>query len=276
RDDGEAALHARRRTRPVTDASLSQLVYKARRAMGEVDERRYIETVHGHGFRWVAEVEPMRTPAARAARPDRADVAIAAAAPVPMVPTTRRRPRIWATLGLLLLGALTLALVAQRRMATAGGSEQRVLVLPVDDRTGEAELAWVRRGAMGVVASVIEQRPGVFGLQAPAAPTGARALEDPADRQHLRDRMGADAVVVLGLERVGALLRLDVALEGPRGGREDALFGADAATRALDAGRRIGRWLGGDEVAPPPTLAGLEGDLAEAYARGIEAYIEGR
>lgn len=273
---GKDELIARLWKRPVTDASLSQLVYKARRAMGEDGARRYIETVHGHGFRWVAPVEPLRGSPDRSAPPGRADGASATALRVPLVTTPRRRPRLWAALGLLLIGALTLAWVAQRQMATAGSSERRVLVLPVDDRTGEAELAWMRRGAMGVVASVIEQRPGVFGLQATDSTTDTRALEDPAQRRHLRDRMGADAVVVLSLARVGTLLRLDVALESPLGRREDALFGADAAMLALDAGRRIGTWLGTDDVAQSATLTGLDGYLAETYARGIEAYIDGR
>lgn len=43
--------------RPVSDASLSQLVYKARKALADDgDARACIQTVHGRGFRWIAEV----------------------------------------------------------------------------------------------------------------------------------------------------------------------------------------------------------------------------
>lgn len=43
--------------RPVSDASLSQLVYKARKALADDGAARAcIQTVHGRGFRWIAEV----------------------------------------------------------------------------------------------------------------------------------------------------------------------------------------------------------------------------
>lgn len=43
--------------RPVSDASLSQLVYKARKALADDgDARACIQTVHGRGFRWIGEV----------------------------------------------------------------------------------------------------------------------------------------------------------------------------------------------------------------------------
>lgn len=44
--------------RPVTDAALSQLVYKARRALDD-DGRSVIRTVYGRGLQWVAPIEAL-------------------------------------------------------------------------------------------------------------------------------------------------------------------------------------------------------------------------
>ena len=67
--------------RPVSDASLSQLVYKARKALADDGATRAcIQTMHGRGFRWVAAVtasvpaEPSPTAAANPAEP--ADAAV--------------------------------------------------------------------------------------------------------------------------------------------------------------------------------------------------------
>lgn len=79
--------------RAVSDASLSQLVYKARKALGG-DTNACIQTVHGHGFRWIAAVEPVAAPApvcsavataAAASSVDTATVAGRVAAPVKAV-----------------------------------------------------------------------------------------------------------------------------------------------------------------------------------------------
>src|SRR5690349_14710863 len=50
--------------RPVTDAALSQLIYKARRAFNDDGERQaVIRTIYGRGLQWVAPVETVDLPA---------------------------------------------------------------------------------------------------------------------------------------------------------------------------------------------------------------------
>ncbi|MGH8115856.1 MAG: winged helix-turn-helix domain-containing protein [Rhodanobacteraceae bacterium] len=54
--------------RPITDAALSQLIYKARRACGDDgDQQQVIRTIYGRGLQWVAPVReivagPLRYP----------------------------------------------------------------------------------------------------------------------------------------------------------------------------------------------------------------------
>ena len=265
---GKDELIARLWNRPVSDASLSQLVYKARRALGETEGRRFIQTVHGHGFRWTAKPldpdtsarEAVPTPPAAAAQP----------------PAVARRGGAWRALALVLACTLLSAVFVRSQLTAAGDSGRRILVLPVVDRSGDAGLAWAQRGLMGLVASVIAQRPGIVGLQHEGADMHDARLDDPDRRQSLRDHAGADDIVFMTLDRAGGVLRLVVVLEGRDGRREDTLYGSDAAALAVDAGRRIDAWTAARAGAPSAPIAGLDGYLAETFARGIEAYLDGR
>ncbi|NCT69216.1 MAG: tetratricopeptide repeat protein [Rhodanobacteraceae bacterium] len=282
KDDLIRALWAR----PVSDASLSQLVYKARRALREDEQRRFIETVHGHGFRWLVEVRPLagKVVALPAARPLRL-VAPQADAPdshVPPAPashraTTRAWMRPWLATAVLALVVLLAGGLALRHWWPASAPAQReVLVLPVDDATGESALAWVRDGLPGLVVSVLDQMPGLRGVGSREALGNTSGAADAAQRRRLRLAAGTDQIASMRLSRAGPLLRLDLVLEGESGRNSVALFGAEAAPLALDAARRIGEWLGGTGAAQPAAVGGPDGYFAETYARGIEAFVNGR
>jgi len=86
--------------RPVSDASLSQLVYKARKALADDGATRAcIQTMHGRGFRWVAAVtasvpaEPSPTAAANPAEPADAAVEPPSVAPPPGAGARQRAVR---------------------------------------------------------------------------------------------------------------------------------------------------------------------------------------
>ncbi|HEY0180779.1 MAG TPA: winged helix-turn-helix domain-containing protein, partial [Dokdonella sp.] len=156
--------------RPVTDAALSQQLRKARRALGDDGgTQRAIRTVHGRGLRWVAPVVPLAATAEAGARTvddTAADDAIAAtstpvAAPAPRAPepsapaaaaprtdARRRRRLVAGAAAAVLLLALAVALRPPFRAAGAPRSAPRVAVLPVVDRTGEADLDWTSSGLM--------------------------------------------------------------------------------------------------------------------------------
>jgi DNA-binding winged helix-turn-helix (wHTH) protein/tetratricopeptide (TPR) repeat protein len=274
--------------RPVSDASLSQLVYKARRALREDEQRRFIETVHGHGFRWLAEVRPLagKVVALPVARPLRLvapetespDSNVPPApAPVSRMATTRARVRPWlATLVLALVVLLAGGLALRHWWPASVPAQREVLVLPVDDATGEPALNWARDGLAGLVVSVLDQMPGLRGVGSREALGNTSGAADAAQRRRLRLAAGADQIASMRLSRAGPLLRLDLVLEGESGQNSAALFGAEAAPLALDAARRVGEWLGGAGATQPAGAGGPDGYFAETYARGVEAFVNGR
>src|SRR5690242_17355504 len=89
----QAVIEALWGSRPVSDAALSQLVFKARRAFGDDGRQgRVIRTVYGRGLQWVAAIEAVPDAAAPPPAPD--------PAPAP-ARRARRRRTLWCGLGAL-------------------------------------------------------------------------------------------------------------------------------------------------------------------------------
>lgn len=113
----------------VGDSVLSRAVYEARRCLGETSqEPRYLQTVHGRGYRFIGEVDVGEPPAesrARASEPEEETAGGEGDAPAPPVPTKAGplgRRWLWGVVVVsLLLGALALGWLSRR-----GGSAEPV------------------------------------------------------------------------------------------------------------------------------------------------------
>ena len=75
----------------VTETALPRAIMKARRAVGDdADAQAVLRTVHGHGYRFVADVDTVQAPSAPAIVPKIAPVQEPAAAPGPAVENMER------------------------------------------------------------------------------------------------------------------------------------------------------------------------------------------
>jgi DNA-binding winged helix-turn-helix (wHTH) protein/tetratricopeptide (TPR) repeat protein/TolB-like protein len=250
--------------RPVTDAALSQLLSKARRALGDDGESQHvIRTVHGRGLQWAAPVvleEPV-TPSASA-------------------PAMSRSPRAWWLAAAAALTALAAALLVPHIPPSAGGGAYaRVAVLPIADHTGETDLAWTRSGLAALIASLLQEQGKieVIGSQAVQAAVGTRREFDAAALTALGKSLGATHFITGELRRVGTLYELDVHLSvDGMDDRHDTLRATTPTPLAIDAVPRVQRWL---ELVPPTSSASdaniRNPFLAEAYARGLDASTHG-
>lgn len=262
--------------RPVSDASLSQLVYKARRALREDDARCFIETVRGHGFRWGVEVDT-RAASADAAPETGASGTVSGPARAIGAKAVSgvRRTGLSIAAAVLALVVASVAIHRWLREAHAVGAIREVLVLPLENRTGEDGLAWTQDGLPGLLVSVLNRMPELHGVV--GRPTAQSiGIEDADRRRAARIAAGADQVVFLSLSRAGPLLRLDLVSESESGRNSAALFGAEPAPLALDAVNRIGEWHGGDAARPPSGGRPMDDFLTETYARGMDAFLNGR
>ncbi len=144
----------------VTETALTRCVMKARRAVGDDAEKQaVIKTVHGHGYRFVAEIDDAPEPAPAAAVEPTSVPASAPESP-DAAPATqphavhRRRP--------VLLGAgailAALALGWWLLSPPAVGGEVRIAVLPLANETDDAELDWIRTGMMSLTNRMLEAK----------------------------------------------------------------------------------------------------------------------
>lgn len=276
----------------VTETSLTQAIRKLRRAVGDDSDRQsIIRTIHGHGYRFAAElIEPDgsgTTPALRSRIPG--GEVVVASAPVAAAQRPRqslvRRRALAVLAGCIIAGAAIAWFVATRTPGMVKSSI-RVAVLPVENATGDAALDWTRLGLM----SLASNRLASAGVRVVADGDVLRLSQvDQDDRTDdadagdwlvdiLRRAHGATHVLTVRLEKEGDALRLRYSLRDGRDRLEQAFVVGDdplVLTRAV-ADVAVSRVAGRSSHPHPDAALSDDPFVNEAYARGRALALEGR
>jgi DNA-binding winged helix-turn-helix (wHTH) protein/tetratricopeptide (TPR) repeat protein len=278
----------------VTETALTRAVMKARKAVGDdASRQRIIKTVHGHGYRFVAELEPTASgdPAKPGQPPDGpapakapADPAASESPPAARVARRRRALLLGAALIAVLATALTWMLL---RPPPELEAETRIAVLPLTDRTGDAELAWTRLGLMSYVSNLIEA-DGSLPVVADGSVVSlsenigwSGKLGDEADAEllaKLRRVYGATHFLAMELESAGRALRMNFTLQQPDGSLQRGTMVGDEGT-VLGQGvvqSVFGMLLGKRRRGGEFTLVSADPFNNEAFARGMDLSLQGR
>lgn len=279
--------------RPVTDAALSQLLRKARRALGDDGEtQRFIRTVHGHGLQWIAaiETEPPRVASVDAgSAPVAAIESVAETDSSPISATSPLSHRSnWKYFGiilaLLVLGVSSMLWKRGNEAALqATPSAVRIQVLPTRDYSGEPDLGWTHSGLMGLMSSLIRNEPGIdVVLAADRNDNDALSdidIDDSAALTRLQAASGATHVVATALRKLGSLFELElrVLALGDNATYHEVLRGSSPAALAADAAERIrSRFRRTMSTVAEPLLVEIKDPfIAEVYARGLDAQLRG-
>lgn len=271
--------------RPITDAALSQLIYKARRACGDDGgQQQVIRTIYGRGLQWVApasEIVLVASPSET--RPvDALPVTPACPeGPSPRLPVRRARWVAAAALALVALGAGLAWWLVPRGAAGGTPGLPRVALLPIENATGDAALDWTVRGVPGLLGSLLDpshRLDVVDPLQVARAweyaPPGTASRAD-----HTRSVTHAAMLVAGRLRRVANLYELTLRVDaGPRGSTPDiTLTGSEPGALALATIPRLRHALKLDPPAPAPTGARpADPFVAQSFARGMDAAMHGQ
>jgi len=251
----------------VTETALTRCVMKARRAVGDdADRQTVIKTVHGHGYRFVAEIG--ETPDAPSSRP----------ATQPDV-EPRRAP--WLAAAAALVAFVGVAWWYLSPPALSG--EIRLAVLPVENATGDGELDWVRTGMMSLMNRMLEAK----GISV----VSERNVIDLADDRTLDELTRKDGEFLPTLRKVTGhthtlaaelryeqgLYRLNYTIAGD-GMRalERTIVGKEPAKLVKDAVDIVSGLV---QTGPPPEqfvrVISDDDFLNEAYARAMSLELEG-
>lgn len=261
--------------RPVTDAALSQLLRKARRALGDDGTRQqYIRTVHAHGLQWVALLEPLTQPAADN------DVPAIDPPPTRAAGSSGQRRRVWWIASTIVAGLVALA-VLMRSAGTDVAAESRIVILPVVDHSGEPDLEWTSHGLRGLMAGIVRDQAQLDVVTSPERTGSDHAIDptDPRTLTRLRDGLGATHVLRSELRRIGSIYELDMHLINLResGDYHRVMRGSAPAELATDLALSVRDRLQGRRSNAASALAADIQDpfVAEVYARGLDAQHAG-
>ncbi|WCL53299.1 tetratricopeptide repeat protein [Gimibacter soli] len=270
----------------VSDSAVSSRIKSARQAIGDDGQaQRFIKTVHGTGFRFIAPVTVSE--AEMAALTDAPTAGKVVAGPIPS--REKRKPHmLW--LGAVIAAvaaAVALFLVFQPMSRNVQANQVRVAVLPVHIASDVAENGWAELGLMSLVSHKLEQEAAVSSVSPRAMIEGTGeqvvaatdALEIPEDLiRKLRQTEGASHFVVSRLTSIGARLHLDVAVRGADGRESRGSFDGEQILELADLMvRHIVSSLPGRQNAAIRLRTSPEDPfVAEAYARGLAYALQGR
>jgi tetratricopeptide (TPR) repeat protein len=278
----------------ITETALTRAVMKARKAVGDdANRQEAIKTIHGHGYRFAADLLLQPEASAEAAAvgepPPQAKPAPMAAEPRPLEPaaSSRKRPVLLVSTALAVVVAIVLTWALLREPAPLN-TETRIAVLPLADETENAELAWTRLGLMSYVSSLV----GADG-SLPVVADGSVVsladnvgwngdLEDPANAEliaKLHEIYGASHVLAMQLRSEGRALRMNFMLLGPDGSVQQGTMVGDQGT---DLAQGVAQSLYGTLLGKRRhsgqgiSLVSADPFNNEAFARGMDLSLQGR
>ncbi|MDJ0712246.1 MAG: tetratricopeptide repeat protein [Woeseiaceae bacterium] len=254
----------------VTETALTRCVMKARRAVGDdAEQQAVIKTVHGHGYRFIAELEQDAP----------AEGSTAGGQPGQSIRRRSKAPLVAAA------AALVVAAFAGWWFFTphAISGEHRLAVLPVENATGDEELDWVRTGMMSLMNRMFEAK-GVNVVS-------ERSIIDLAADKPLDELVSKNSEFAMALQKTTSnthtlaatitfeqgLYRLNYSIAGgDMRTQRRTIVGKEPARLVKDAVDTIASLV---ETGPPPDehmrIISEDDFLNEAYARAMSLEFEG-
>ncbi|HET8899887.1 MAG TPA: winged helix-turn-helix domain-containing protein [Rhodanobacteraceae bacterium] len=249
--------------RPVSDNTLRQVLYKARRAVDDDGaQQQIIRTLHGRSLCWVAPLQGVD--------------GAAPSSPLLPRPVSRRRAGWWLTAAVTLLALAGLWL--DKAYAPDEAALPRLAIAPFENQTGDAAMDWTINGLPGLIAGLLGQAGGIDVVD-PLRSARAWKYQPQQGRnrvQQLRYVTGAGAVIGGRLRKLAAdMFELDLHVQqADQPALTFAVTGPKPGVLAANAVLRIRRAL---HLSGRETLASLPHDpfLSEAYARGMDQAGQG-
>ena len=248
----------------VSETALTRAIMKLRRAVGDsADAQAIIRTVHGHGYRFVAQLDTGE----------------------PVVASTQAirpsfRARAFAAAFLLVL--IGFAVYLWPSAPPAGGVH--LAIMPVENVTDDSEYDWTQLGLLGFASDLVVQSNDFSVMRASDIIRFAEINSRPdagnpaADLVELQEIYGATHLLSTRLEKNAGVLRLSYSLHSLDGGIErGTMVGAEPTSLMRGLMQAIAASLGNRAGnATETTVIADDPFINEAYSRGIAMALEGR
>ncbi|MEM7278435.1 MAG: tetratricopeptide repeat protein [Pseudomonadota bacterium] len=256
----------------VTETALTRCVMKARRAVNDdANSQAVIRTLHGHGYRFVAEIDAGTSSPAPALEPDI----------TPAPPKSQKRGNALAVACMLLV----IGAVAIYGLNKPGNPAKGALaVLPVINQIDDQELSWISLGLMSLMnRMLVDTGVPIVKERTVVRVSKERLGEDGGFRreqtEQLANALGAARILSTNLRKEGGLYRLEAELTEADGTRvQRVLVGDSPAALAADASRVITGLVGGSGRLPERRMSRVSTDpfVNEAYGRALSLELQGK
>jgi len=272
----------------VTETALTRAVMKARKAVGDdASQQNVIKTLHGHGYRFIAELETE-------------EPAIAPASPVPgpgpsanSVPgknkdtsSSQPKPRIVAIIAVTII-ALSALIWNMLQPQSALGNETRIAILPLTDNTENPDLSWTRFGLMSYASKMIASDGSMRVVPVGSIISLAEnfpwsgSLEDSESNElvsKLREIYAATHILAMELSTEGNALRMNYSLLGPDGKLRRGTIVGDGGTDLTHGVVQAvyGTMFRKSHLGADIPLVSADSFNNEAFARGMDLSLQGR
>lgn len=260
--------------RIVSDSAISSRIKLVRRAVDDDGTKQaVIKTVHGKGFRFVADLK----------QTDQSVTPILESEP--KQPASQNR---WVAIGLVMAAIAGLVLLTQLFPSRSQIDGNRVAVLPISNQTGDPSLDWTELGLMSLVIHDLEARSElplvadrtIVVLTDRFQTDGAEGLGLNTDLETaLKDGYGASHFLVSQLTGDAGGLTLEYRVINPRGESSPvSVSGALAADLAEEMSRQVAATLprSGERREDPSGLVFDDVYVAETYARARDLQLKGK
>lgn len=260
--------------RPVSDTTLRQVLYKARRAVGDDGERQtIIRTLHGRSLQWVAPLEVLYASDTTGDSETK---------PTKVKPVLTVRKRWLPAAAAVVLSLTAMALWMNKASAPEDSPLLRVAIAPFVNDTNVEALDWTKHGLPGLLGTMLAQDGGgldVLGTAQVARVWDAKPAQATEREARVRQTLGAQTLISGRLRKLTEdMYELTVRVTPHAGFRTQkiTLTGAEPSLLAVNASRRIRGILLPQSKIPSDKPLPTDRFLAEAYARGMSLMVQGK
>ncbi len=253
----------------VSETAVTRAIMKARKALtDESNPKTYIHTIHGHGYKFIADVEII----------SEEDAEIKNTAE--QSNNQSKTPKIM--LLLLLISLIAVAVIYLSELNVQPENHQ-LLVLPVDNQVEDEKLAWVSLGLMSLASKVIESNSEVWVLSDSDGLKGQEmlgAFSWPLNEHQintLKDHFTAEYVVASSLSQAAdSQYQLAFEVHHPNGIFSDNVIKGDNPTKMVEQmASQVAQLLPGKKTKLNYTVISEDSFTNELYSRGMSFHLQG-
>lgn len=252
----------------VSETAVTRAIMKARKALNdEKNQKTYIQTIHGHGYKFMADV-----------------VHTEQHEPTPADSTKNtfsklKSPGLLALMVLLSLVAVSAVYLTQLK---AKPNHYQLMVLPIDNLIKDESFAWASLGLMALSSKIIQSNSDIWVMPEKEAIKASELLEErwplkTSDVVEVKEQLEPDYIVASQLSQIDEEnFKLSFEVHHPKGVYSDSVLTGSNPTELVQImSSQVAQLLPGKISRQKLTVISEDAFTNELFSRGMSYQIQG-